>query len=190
MLTVTGTSCVPSCEITGAAATLMKVAAGLWLWGRGRVEIPAGADLFFMPPRPYMPADTLRNVVRYPVSLGERSDAAIGEALRQVGLPSLVARLDETENWDQALTAEEQQRIGFARLLLHRPNWIFLEDAAEALDAQGQLEMMQLLNREFPQAGIVAIGHDDAMCKLETRRFTVGHKGGVHNAGGLVLREV
>lgn len=169
----------------GAAATLMKVVAGLWLWGHGRVEIPAGANLFFMPPRPYMPADTLRNVVCYPVSLGERSDAAIGEALRQVGLSALLPRLDDTENWDQTLTAEEQQRIGFARLLLHRPNWIFLEDAAEALDAQGQREMMKLLNREFPQAAIVAIGHDDAMCKLETRRFTVDHE-----AGALVLREI
>ena len=169
---------------TGAAANLMKAVAGLWPWGRGRIELPAAANIFFMPPRPYMPADTLRNVICYPVAATERREEAIHEALRKVALDQLLARLDESEKWDQALTADEQQRLGFARLLLHRPNWIFLEDATEALDARGQLDMVTLLRREFPEAAIVAIGHSDAMCRFETRRFVVARAD-----GALAMRE-
>lgn len=164
---------------TGAAANLMKAVAGLWPWGRGRIELPVGANIFFMPPRPYMPADKLRNVVCYPVAPTERGEAAIHQALRLSGLDELIPRLDNAEKWDQALTADEQQRLGFARLLLHRPDWIFLEDATEALDPRGQLDMITLLQREFPAAAIVAIGHSDALCRFETRRFVVAREDGV-----------
>ena len=169
---------------TSAASTVLKVVAGLWPWGRGRVEIPAGADLYFMPPRPYMPTDTLSNVLCYPAAPQAKGEAAIVAALRRVGLEALIARLGETAKWDQVLTADAQQRLGFARLLLHRPDWIFLEDATEALDIQGQRDMVALLKQEFAQATIIAIGHSDALVGFATRSLVIVREGGV-----FVLRE-
>ncbi len=169
---------------TGAAATIMKAVAGLWPWGEGRIEIPAGADLYFMPSRPYMPADKLRNVLCYPLPPTARGDAAIAAALRQVELGAYTDRLEESAKWDQIMTADQQQRLGFARLLLHRPNWIFLEDATEALDQQGQRDMVGLLNSEFAQAAIIAIGHRDTLLDFGNRLVVVERDG-----KGLMLRE-
>jgi vitamin B12/bleomycin/antimicrobial peptide transport system ATP-binding/permease protein len=83
----------------------------------------------------------------------------------------LAKRLDEVGRWGQSLTAADQQRLGFARLLLKRPDWIFLEEAADALDAVGQKAMIDLLRAEFPQDTVVAIGHSGTLAGSETRRF-------------------
>jgi putative ATP-binding cassette transporter len=46
-------------------------------------------------------------------------------------------------------SAAQQQRLSFARMLLHRPDWIFLSEATNALDAAAQREMAELLVRNF-----------------------------------------
>jgi putative ATP-binding cassette transporter len=43
-------------------------------------------------------------------------------------------------------------------MLLHRPNWIFLSEATNALDAAAQRELAEFLLKEFPSATVVAVG--------------------------------
>jgi putative ATP-binding cassette transporter len=62
------------------------------------------------------------------------------------------------DSWDHVLSAAQQQRLSFARMLLHRPDWIFLAEATNALDAATQRDMAGLLAAELPSAAIVAIG--------------------------------
>ena len=72
-------------------------------------------------------------------------------ALRAVGLPYLVDRLDEEGNWAQRLSIGEQQRLGFARVLLVRPEIVFLDEATSALDEAAEASLYRLL-REAPMA--------------------------------------
>ena len=51
---------------TFTGARLFKAIAGLWPWGRGRIELPDGDPMFFMPPRPYLPDGTLHAAICYP----------------------------------------------------------------------------------------------------------------------------
>jgi putative ATP-binding cassette transporter len=84
----------------------------------------------------------------------------IKSALHRVGLGEWAGHLELVENWEQVLSVAQQQRLSFARMLLHRPDWIFLSEATtNALDAAAQLEMAELLVKEFPSATIVAAGH-------------------------------
>jgi putative ATP-binding cassette transporter len=156
---------------TGAGSSILKAIAGIWPWGDGTIELPHDAKLFFMPPRPYLPTGTLRGAIDYPAADPTPDDAAITAALTQVGLQALIPRLDEVGNWDQILPIENQQRLGFTRLLLKRPDWIFMEEAADTLDPAGQRMMIDLLRTEFPKDAVVAIGHSDALGGVETRRF-------------------
>jgi putative ATP-binding cassette transporter len=156
---------------TGAGSSVLKAVAGIWPWGDGTIELPHDAKLFFMPPRPYLPTGTLRGAIDYPAADPSPEDTEIGAALTQVGLQNLISRLDEVGNWDQILPIENQQRLGFARLLLKRPDWIFMEEAADTLDPAGQRMMIDLLRTEFPNDAVVAIGHSDALMGVETRRF-------------------
>jgi putative ATP-binding cassette transporter len=75
-----------------------------------------------------------------------------------VGLGDWAGHLGAVENWEQVLSVAQQQRLSFARMLLHRPDWIFLSEATNALDAAGQRAMAELLVKEFPSATVVAAG--------------------------------
>ena len=160
------------------AVTLFKVVGGLWPWGHGQVELPSGGPIFFMPRRPYMPTGPLRGVLTYPPTGRPVDDASIQDALRRVGLGQLIARLNEAGEWEQLLLAGEKQRIGFARLLLQRPRWIFVNEATDALGSQGEAEMVRLLEREFADATVVTIGHNGTLEAFHRRRLVIVGCGG------------
>jgi putative ATP-binding cassette transporter len=82
----------------------------------------------------------------------------ISLALRRVGLAEWAGRLGEVENWEAVFSVAQQQRLSFARMLLHRPDWIFLAEATNALDTAGHREVAELLVKEFPSATVVAVG--------------------------------
>lgn len=141
-----------------AASAVIKALAGLWTSGRGRIELPSDGPLYFMPQKPYLPLALLREVVTYPAVTGGELDQEIRAYLRRVGLVHLAEKLHDTEVWEETLSLGEQQRLGFARLLFHRPHWIILEEPADALSAAGEREMMRLLRAEFPAAALVVAG--------------------------------
>ena len=138
---------------------LILAISGLWPWGGGKVTLPAGATFFIANDRPYVPVGFLGDAVCYPMTLAVCVPEDINTALRRVGLGEWAGHLELTENWEQVLSVAQQQRLSFARMLLHRPDWIFLSEATtSALDAAGQREMAELLAKEFPSATIVAAG--------------------------------
>ena len=137
---------------------LILAVAGLWPWGAGKVTLPVGANIFIATDRPYVPVGPLGEAVCYPMTLGVCVPDDINSALRRVGLGDWTGHLGVVENWDSVFSVAQQQRLSFARMLLHRPDWIFLSEATNALDAAGQREMAELLVKEFPSAAIVAVG--------------------------------
>jgi putative ATP-binding cassette transporter len=122
------------------------------------VTLPANAKIFIANDRPYLPVGALGDAVCYPMSLGACSPDDINSALRRVGLGEWAGHLGVVESWEHVLSAAQQQRLSFARMLLHRPDWIFLAEATSALDAAAQGEMAELLAAEFPAAAVVAAG--------------------------------
>ena len=71
------------------------------------------------------------------------------------------------------LSLGEQQRLAFARLLLQRPRWIFLDEATAALDEANQDAMMTLLIEALPDAALVSIGHRPGLEAFHTRTLTL-----------------
>ena len=137
---------------------LILAVAGLWPWGAGKVTLPAGATIFIATDRPYLPVGPLGEAVCYPMTLSACVPDDINSALRRVGLGDWAGHLGVVENWDSVFSVAQQQRLSFARMLLHRPDWIFLSEATNALDAAAQREMAELLVKEFPSATVVAVG--------------------------------
>lgn len=152
---------------------LFKVIAGLWPWGDGRVELPAGAQMFFVPPSPYLPIESLLEAVSYPSPPGAFGAEAVGQALGRVGLEDLAGRLEESAAWERTLSHEQMQRLGIARLLLHRPRWILLQEALDSLSEQEARRMMATVCEALPEAAILTVTRQSAIESLHHRRIDV-----------------
>jgi vitamin B12/bleomycin/antimicrobial peptide transport system ATP-binding/permease protein len=158
---------------TNAGATLFKAIAGLWPWGSGTIEIPEDDALFFMPPKPYLPNDSLFAAICYPKAKSSFSQAAAEQLLVQVGQKELIKQLNRVGSWEQLLSNEQQQYLGVVRVLLHRPQWIFIQEALDSLAPDDEAKMLELLGKELPNAGILTITHKPAAEAFHQRKLKI-----------------
>lgn len=154
-------------------STLFRAIAGLWPWGAGHILHPARDDMMFMPQRSYLPLGTLRAALAYPTPQKSFTEAAIKAALARCGLEPLIERLDEVERWDRVLSVGEQQRVAFARLLLHKPGWVFMDEATSALDEKTQTSMMELFRDELAGSSLISIAHRPGLDVFHDRTMTL-----------------
>ena len=154
-------------------STLFRAMAGAWPWGAGRIRVPERGAAMFMPQRPYLPLGTLAAALAYPAQAASFPEAAMAAALARCGLGRLSERLGEEARWDRILSLGEQQRLAFARVLLHRPRWIFMDEATAALDEANQDGMMRLLEEELPSSALVSIGHRPGLERYHDRVLTL-----------------
>ena len=140
-------------------STLFRAIAGIWPFGRGSIRTPGDFDTLFLPQRPYFPMGTLRDALAYPAAPEAFTDAQLRTVLADVGLGHLAGRLDETALWGQQLSGGEQQRVAFARALLQKPKWLFLDEATSNLDAAGEASLYALLSERLPDTTILSIAH-------------------------------
>ena len=107
----------------------------------------------------------------YPEAADSRSIEEVAKVLKKVGLSHLIEHLDEERPWDQILSGGEKQRLAFARIFLHRPDIIVLDEATAALDSQSEDRLMELLSQEFKHATVVSVGHRSELEALHGRKI-------------------
>ena len=157
---------------TGAGkSTLFRALAGIWPYWSGRILLPEGARLLFLPQKPYLPVGALKHAVCYPADAGAYQDSEVNEALRAVGLAHFAEQLARSENWAQLLSGGEQQRLAFARALLNRPDWLFLDEATASLPEDAQAALYGLLKERLPGTTVVSIGHRASLAAFHPRRL-------------------
>lgn len=169
---------------TGAGkSSLFRAIAGLWPWGSGTIMTPPAEAMAFMPQRPYLPLGTLRYAVTYPMAPSTFSDSDVHAALERCDLQRLIPKLDRAGRWDKTLSLGEQQRLAFARLILHKPQWVFLDEATAALDQKSQHRVMTLFENELKGTTLLSIGHRPDIAAYHTRTLQI-----TYDAGGARLR--
>jgi putative ATP-binding cassette transporter len=152
-------------------STLFRALAGIWPYWKGAIRLPRGARLLFLPQKTYLPLGTLKKAACYPEDSTAFSDEAVAAALREVGLGHLADGLQRSENWAQVLSGGEQQRLAFARALLNRPDWLFLDEATAALPEDAQDALYRLLRDKLPGTTLVSIGHRETLARHHARRL-------------------
>jgi putative ATP-binding cassette transporter len=158
-------------------STLFRAIAGIWPFGRGEISMPAHGRVLFLPQKPYLPIGTLREVVSYPNLPGAVDDAVLRETLEAVGLPEMAGRLDESAHWALRLSPGEQQRIAFARALVQKPDWLFLDEATSAVDEVGEARLYTLLRDRLPNTTLLSVGHRSSLRPFHTRQLVLTPNG-------------
>jgi putative ATP-binding cassette transporter len=152
-------------------STLIRAVAGLWPWGSGEILLPAGAHIAFMPQRPYFPLGTLRTVLHYPHPEQRAPDEKIRDILMRCGLEQLIPRLDETDQWSSLLSGGEQQRLAFARVLIHPPDILIMDEPTSSLDDLSQFRMMEYMRDLLPDAMVIHSGHRPGLERFHDREI-------------------
>mgnify|MGYP001671260534 FL=1 len=161
-------------------STLLRALAGLWPYYQGNFALDG--SLLFLPQRPYLPADTLRQTVSYPYTACQ-DDHLIQTILEQVGLSSPMGRLrtlmndlDTSHEWHGILSGGEQQRLSLARALLHKPQILFLDEATNQLDDESALMLMQTIKQHLPDTLVIGISHQPKIQALFDSSLNLNEK--------------
>ena len=150
--------------------TLLRTIAGLWSYAEGKIFCPQHNTLF-LSQRPYLPQGNLLTALYYP-NITENVDLAkITRVLEQVQLAHLQDRLEQEQDWSRILSLGEQQRLAFARLLLHKPKVAFLDEASASLDEGMEHAMYRLIREELPNTTIISVGHRSTLVPLHQQQL-------------------
>jgi len=150
-------------------SSLLRAIAGLWHTGSGRIHRPPLQDFFFLPQQPYLQVGSLRSQLIYPSAESDLSDERLLEILDQVYLPQLAERvggLSAVHDWEKLLSVGEQQRMAFARILVHAPKIVILDEATSALDSANESALYACLRQSG--ATLISIAHRPAVLRHHT----------------------
>jgi putative ATP-binding cassette transporter len=163
-------------------STLLRTLAGLWPHAEGRVTMPqAGAQqadgarpALFLPQSSYVPNGTLKAALCYPDAVERHTDEACAAALRDCRLEAYADQLNLLDDWSHRLSPGEKQRLSFARALLLRPAYLFMDEATSSLDLDTERHLYEMLLARLPHTAIISVAHRDSLERFHTHEMRVG----------------
>jgi putative ATP-binding cassette transporter len=181
--------------------SLLRVLAELAPAAAGSIERGEGLAMMVLPQAPYMTLGNLREQILFPavaaapsVALspangdhravnggldGGSDDERLREILCQVRLQTLERRhpdLAEICDWSRVRSGGEQQRLGFARLLVHQPDLAVLDEATSALDLASEAHLYgDLVARGCT---LISVGHRRSLRAFHLRELRLDGQGG------------
>lgn len=137
-------------------STIVRVILGLVRPVAGQVTRASGLKVGYAPQA--MALDTVMplTVERF-LSLSRRAKKGDAEqALEKVNALNLLKKSMH------ALSGGERQRVLLARALIGQPDLLVLDEPAQGVDAQGQLDMYELITKVADEtgAGVLVVSHD------------------------------
>ncbi len=192
-------------------STLLRTMAGLWPYADGDLTMPrdaAGGEwtehgwtehgwtgkaekgrgrlALFLPQVSYVPDGDLKDALCYPDGAQDHDDAECERVLRDCQLEDYVPLMHMRDAWSQRLSPGEKQRLSFARALLLKPRFLFLDEATSSLDGDTESVLYQALVRQLPETAIISVAHRDALARFHTRELRVGPHAGVGDVTGML----
>ncbi|MDO4896780.1 MAG: ABC transporter ATP-binding protein/permease [Moraxella sp.] len=138
--------------------TLLRAVAGLWSHADGGIARPS--DALFLSQKPYLPQGRLIDALYYPdVVPNPVADDEMMALLQKVQLGHLTDKLYQEHDWTHILSLGEQQRLAMARILLHRPSVVFLDEATASMDEGLEDALYRLLLSQLPATTLISVGH-------------------------------
>ncbi|MGC9196077.1 MAG: ABC transporter ATP-binding protein/permease [Syntrophobacteraceae bacterium] len=152
-------------------STLIRALAGIWPFCQGTSTVPEACRIMFLPQKPYLPLGTLRNALSYPHANGFGPED-FASVLERCGLAHLIGDLEKDDNWTHVLSLGEQQRLAFARILLVKPDFVFLDEATASVDEKSEADLYGELQNNLPCSAVVSVGHRTTLVSWHSEALT------------------
>ncbi|WP_294833129.1 SbmA/BacA-like family transporter [uncultured Gilliamella sp.] len=153
-----------SVVISGASgigkSTFFKVISGLYPNFEGKIKVPKLKTLF-LSQNTYFPVGGLAHAISYPQPLFEKDLSLIKQLLLEVGFSTEFIDRNLLSDNLKTLSGGEKQRLMIARILMHKPDWIFMDETTNALDKQSEKQLLKLLKTNLPNSSFIIISHTD-----------------------------
>ena len=157
--------------LAAGGTSLFEALIGICTPGGGRIHRPPPPAVMFLSGRVQLPPGTLRAALSYPDPSSTHDESRIAQVMSDVGLAHLLPSLDSSPASGRSLHDQERRCLGFARALLHRPQWLVLNEVLEPLDAAARERIVTLLRSKLSGVGLINIGPESAGDTLFTRRL-------------------
>ncbi len=145
-------------------SSLIKALNGLWPYGRGRVIMPEGMKALYACQDTRLPQASLKQLIAMPEDEHEHRDLEVAAIMSAVGLgefiPSMGNPYYRGRRWDDVLSGGQKQKVVLARILLHTPDVLFLDEATAALDPEARTEFHRLVRQYCPKATVLSVMHE------------------------------
>ncbi|MCG9682868.1 zinc ABC transporter ATP-binding protein ZnuC [Vibrio sp. Isolate23] len=137
-------------------STLVKVLLGLQKKFTGSVKRSKGLKIGYVPQKLRLNDSLPLNVKRFMKLAGKYSEQELQDALKLVGAEHLI------KSNMHSLSGGENQRILLARALLQRPDLLVLDEPAQGVDVQGQIDLYDLIDtiRHRFSCAVFMVSHD------------------------------
>lgn len=151
-------------ESGSGKTSLMKAVNGLWPHGRGEIFLPSGVSRFYAAQEVKLPTVPLKQLACLPDPASDHADAQVAAALHKSGLGEFIEFLGEEGregvSWDQLLSGGQKQKLVLARIILHKPGLLFLDEATGALDPEARIAFHQAIKDNCPDATVISVMHE------------------------------
>ena len=94
-----------------------------------------------------------------------------------MGLSEFGEGLDDAGHWALQLSPGEQQRIAFARALVQKPDWLFLDEATSAVDEATEGRLYRLVRERLAGTTVFSVGHRATLRPFHARQLVVQPNG-------------
>lgn len=155
--------------------TLLKALAGIYPFETiGTAQHPCERKPLFLPQRPYMPQGKLRDAICYPDL--HVAESELREAMQRCCLNKYLHDLDKDLDWQAVMSPGELQRVAFVRILLGKPELIFLDETTSALDEPTEAKLYREVRQALPRSIIISVGHRCTLQQFHNKFIQLSHR--------------
>ncbi len=181
-----GVTCISGKSGVGKS-TILELLVGLIKPDSGKITIDgkspmawssiSGASMYYLPQEVFIFEGSLRENLILGVTDVAPSDFEILEAIRDVGLESVLAdgciTLNSVIGKDLKLSGGERQRLGFARALLSKSIVLVLDEPTAALDTTSENQIFSLIKKLGDKHSILMVSHSTQVLRYFDRVISI-----------------
>jgi putative ATP-binding cassette transporter len=97
--------------------------------------------------------------------------------------------LDTSRRWDRELSEDEQQAVVFARLVLHAPPWVLIDEVLDSLDSEALKRVTDIFTTDLKHTAVIYIGRPGTSDSLFSRVLHLIKDPTIHRLARLKIAE-